>query len=205
MSLFGYIYDKNAKFSSESAMIFESQCIKKVTDFIDEKIKAHKPQWSRGASDYHSCSTSMQNSDSPDQGIAFAGEPQTEQVKRFDLSPKNPDIVKYCKCLINAKFQGQCDESDAEDLIPPTVVPGNMKLSNALKAIDELLRTVDQDFSGEEEEFHFYLQACIEARLTNKVNERSVRRKFYLDAKKFVQIYKQRNSEYAIFFIATLR
>ena len=196
MSLFGYIYDKNVRFSSDSEMIFETQYVRKFTNFIDEKVKEYKSQWNRNTG-YDGAPSS--NCSPPSKGGRVDQEKvQADQVKRFDLSPKNPDIVDYCKSLIDIKFHGQCDISDCNDaqLIPPTAVTTDVTLSEAVKGIDELLRTVDKDFSGEEEEFQFYIQACIEARNPGQIDERRFRRKFYNDAKKFVQIYKQRNSKF---------
>ena len=198
MSLFGYIYDKNVRFSSESEMIFDTQYVKKFTNFIDEKVKECKSQWNRNTS-YDGVASSTSNCSPSSNGEKVDQEKlQADQVKRFDLSPRNPDIVDYCKSLINIRFHGQCDTEDFNDatLIPPTVATTDVTLSEAVKGIDELLRTVDRDFSGEEEEFQYYIQACIEARNPGQIEERRFKRKFYHDAKKFVQIYKQRNSKF---------
>lgn len=206
MSFFGNIFDKDAKLSSESVDFFDAEFIKRISDFIDEKINSLKLNTSKSKRENGELTGRNNNTtgkraldDEPVEVTPVAAN-QTEVVKRFDLSPKNQVIVDYCKSLINVHFHGQCDTEDLinSDLTPPTVINSNTTLSDALVAMDELLRTVDKDFSGDEEEFQYYLQACLEARYPKGDIERRVRRKFALDARKFVQIYKQRNSEYEI-------
>jgi len=195
MSLFGYIYDKDTRLSSDSEMIFDTDYVRKISNFIDEKVKIYKSQWKQNA-DYDDCAKSNLCASPSEEGKKVdQGKLSAEQVKRFDLSPKNSDIVEYCKSLINIHFHGQSDGSDAEALalVPPTISPSQVALSEAVKDIDELLRTVDRDFSGEEEEFSFYIQACFEARNPGQINERRFRRKFNHDAKRFVQLYQQRS------------
>ncbi len=115
---------------------------------------------------------------------------------RFDLTPKNMNIAVYCRSLINVNFTGQSSSPDDQDscrsLVPPTAVSDEANLAEALRGIDELLRSVDNDFSGHEEEFRYYLQACIEERDPSKGNDQLYRMKFIQDAKQFVRIYKNR-------------
>ena len=203
MSLFGYIYDKDTRLSGDSEMIFDTDYVKKFSNFIDEKVKIYKSQWKQSA-DYDDCAKSNLHASPSEKGKkADQGKLSAEQVKRFDLSPKNSDIVEYCKSLINIHFHGQSDGSDAAEelaLLPPTIALSQVALSEAVRDIDELLRTVDKDLSGEEEEFQFYIQACFEARNPEQSEERRFRRKFNHDAKRFVQIYQQRNGKSNYFF-----
>lgn len=109
--------------------------------------------------------------------------------KKFDLSPKNLNIAVYCRSLINVHFTGQHpmpnEDEESPSLVPPTVATNELSLSEALAGVDELLRNVDNDFSGHEEEFNFFLQGCIEARGSDML----LRRKFLQDANRFVQIF----------------
>ena len=197
MSLFGYIFDKDAKFSNGSEINVNVQCIKTVTNFIDEKVRTYKSQWFPNSDCDTSPTSNVKSNQSANGKTTDHEKIEGDQVKRFDLSPKNADIVDYCKSLINISFHGQCEIVDSIEagLLPPTVVTIDVKLSEAVKGIDELLRTVDKDFSGEEEEFQFYVHACTEARNPKEINKRRFQRKFFQDAKKFVQIYKERNGK----------
>lgn len=186
MSLFGNIFDKDLNINDSKFQ--DEPYIKRIFNFLESRSSPRSPR--RNEKD----TTDGKNSPTTTRKVSI-----NEKAKRFDLSPKNQDVVDYCHSLINVNFHGQVDteENDSSSLIPPTVVKdGEMSLAEAMIGMDELLRSVGDDFSGDEEEFQFFLQACVEARDPDKGNDRWFRRKFNLDAKNFVQIYKRRNSMY---------
>eukprot|EP00794_Sanderia_malayensis_P020205 gene20205-22181_t len=123
--------------------------------------------------------------------------PNQKERTRFDLSPKNMNIAVYCRSLINVNFTGQCslpDDMDSCGLVQQTDAQDGVNLAEALCGIDELLRSVNNDFSGHEEEFQYYLHACMEARDASKGTDSLYRMKFMQDARQFARIYKNRQS-----------
>ncbi|XP_066928123.1 uncharacterized protein [Clytia hemisphaerica] len=104
------------------------------------------------------------------------------------VAPNNHDIVVYCKTLINVSFHGQVVLKAKMELYHLLDEGESFTLAVLLQSLHKFLQSFSNvdDITGEEEEYRYYIQGLMERRNQNDME------KFWKDAMKFIDIYKQR-------------
>ena len=116
------------------------------------------------------------------------------------VAPKNIEVASYCRELINVSFHGQVTVKTELELFN-LLDEGNSSytLAALLQSLHRFLSSFNNvnEFTGDEEEYRYYVQGLMERRNQNDMD------KFWKDAKKFVDIFKVRggrNKYWSIIF-----